>query len=195
MAYTYLIGWSNLDKWYYGVRYAKQCDPNELWKSYFTSSKYVKEFRNIYGEPDIVKVRKQFNDSIKARQWESKVLKKLKVVNNKKFLNKTDNISIDPNAALRGSLKSTNIGKTRKDLSERNYKAIGEKNHMFGKTGELAPRFGITGNKHPMFGKTNKGASKALKKIMECPHCLKTGQAAGMNRWHFDNCKTFINKQ
>lgn len=22
-----------------------------------------------------------------------------------------------------------------------------------------------------------------------CPHCLKTGQYAGMKRWHFDNCK------
>ena len=22
-----------------------------------------------------------------------------------------------------------------------------------------------------------------------CPHCMKTGQAAAMGRWHFDNCK------
>lgn len=23
--YTYLIGWSKLNKWYYGVRYSKKC--------------------------------------------------------------------------------------------------------------------------------------------------------------------------
>ena len=65
---------------------------------------------------------------------------------------------------------------------------------MFGRTGELAPNFGRTGDKHPMFNKTNTGVSEALKKIMTCPHCAKTGQAAGMQRWHFGNCKTLINK-
>ena len=42
--YTYIIGWSSLNKWYYGVRYAKNCKPEDLWKTYFTSSKHVKEF-------------------------------------------------------------------------------------------------------------------------------------------------------
>lgn len=45
LTYTYLIGWSNHNKWYYGRRTAKNCHPNEFWKTYFTSSKYVKEFR------------------------------------------------------------------------------------------------------------------------------------------------------
>lgn len=31
--YTYLIGWSSHNKFYYGVRYAKGSNPNELWKS------------------------------------------------------------------------------------------------------------------------------------------------------------------
>ena len=194
MAYTYLIGWSNLDKWYYGVRYAKLCHPTELWNSYFTSSKHVKSFREEYGEPDVIEVRKEFSDANKARNWETKVLKKLKVVNNENFLNKTDNISIATEAALRGGLKSTNKGSIREDVSERNSNMVGSKNPMFGRTGELAPNFGRTGDKHPMFGKTNPGASEALKKILTCPHCSKTGQAAGMNRWHFDNCKTLINK-
>jgi hypothetical protein len=29
--YTYLIGWSNQNKYYYGVRYAKDCHPNDFW--------------------------------------------------------------------------------------------------------------------------------------------------------------------
>lgn len=48
--YTYLIGWSKLNKWYYGSRTAKNCHPSELWIKYFTSSKFVKEFRRLYGE-------------------------------------------------------------------------------------------------------------------------------------------------
>ena len=36
--YTYLIGWSKLDKWYYGCRYGINCHPDDFWKTYFTSS-------------------------------------------------------------------------------------------------------------------------------------------------------------
>ena len=35
--YTYLIGWSNLNKFYYGVRYGKGCHPSDLWVKYFGS--------------------------------------------------------------------------------------------------------------------------------------------------------------
>jgi len=31
MAYTYLIGWSKLKKYYYGVRFAKKSNPKDLW--------------------------------------------------------------------------------------------------------------------------------------------------------------------
>ena len=88
MAYTYLIGWSKLDKWYYGVRYAKKSHPNDLWKTYFSSSKYVKEYRQQFGEPDVIEIRKIFNTTNSAILWEEKVLKKMDVLNSKKWLNK-----------------------------------------------------------------------------------------------------------
>ena len=75
--YTYLIGWSNHNKWYYGVRYAKDCHPIDLWTTYFTSSKSVLEYRNKYGEPDIIEVRKVFDDMTSAIKYETKVLKRL----------------------------------------------------------------------------------------------------------------------
>jgi hypothetical protein len=92
--YTYLIGWSKLNKWYYGVRYAQGCHPKDLWKTYFTSSKYVKGQRETYGEPDIVEVRKTFTTEKLARDWESIVLKRLNVVNEEHWLNKTNNRAI-----------------------------------------------------------------------------------------------------
>lgn len=97
--YTYLIGWSKLNKWYYGVRYKKYCNPNDLWNPYKTSSKTVKEYILKYGEPDIIAIRKIFKNIKLARIWEHKVLRRMKVIKNNKFLNKTDNISICPIAS------------------------------------------------------------------------------------------------
>lgn len=94
MPYTYLIGWSQEDKWYYGVRFSEKSSPDDLWKTYFTSSKYVHQFVEMHGAPDIIEIRKTFSDSDSARQWESKVLRRLDVIHNDKWLNRTNNIAI-----------------------------------------------------------------------------------------------------
>ena len=86
--YTYLIGWSSLNTWYYGRRTHRKATPDDLWKTYFTSSKFVKEFRVKYGEPDIIQVRRVFDDNDKCKIWECRVLTKLGVPHNNKFLNK-----------------------------------------------------------------------------------------------------------
>jgi hypothetical protein len=92
--YTYLIGWTLHNKWYYGVRYAKGCQPSELWRTYFTSSSYVHEFRSKYGDPDIIQIRKVFETKEKAILWENKVLKRMNVIYDEKWLNRTNNIAI-----------------------------------------------------------------------------------------------------
>ena len=97
--YTYLIGWSNLNKWYYGVRFADYskndlANPSELWTTYFTSSKHVQSFRLEHGEPDVVQIRKIFHDKQSAREWEHKVLRRMHVTEREDFLNKSDAISI-----------------------------------------------------------------------------------------------------
>jgi hypothetical protein len=91
--YTYLIGWKDLQKFYYGVRYALNCSPSDLWTTYFTSSKYVKEFRLVHGEPDVIQIRREFTNKIDAKKWEDRVLFRLKVINNDKFLNASNNNS------------------------------------------------------------------------------------------------------
>lgn len=95
--YTYLVGWTSLNKFYYGVRYAENCLPCDLWKSYFTSSKNIKMLREKYGEPDIIKVRKIFKDKTSAQIWEKKVLTRLKVLKNDKWLNQNIGGIIDIN--------------------------------------------------------------------------------------------------
>lgn len=85
--YTYLIGWSAHNKWYYGVRYGKHCHPLDLWQSYFTSSKEVIKFRNLHGDPDIIKIRKTFKSVVHAKNYEDKVLRRMKVNLLEKWLN------------------------------------------------------------------------------------------------------------
>lgn len=88
--YTYLIGWTSLDLWYYGVEYgwrSKIANPDNLWKTYFTSSKKVHELREMYGEPDVIEVRKIFKDAISAKRWEEKVLKRMNVSRNDRWIN------------------------------------------------------------------------------------------------------------
>lgn len=110
--YTYLIGWSHLQKWYYGSRYAHLssclydtgCHPDEFLVTYFTSSVFVKRLIKKHGLPDVIQIRKTFptktetpseeemNEAESAvRKWEQKVLQRIQAVKRKDFLNKTDN--------------------------------------------------------------------------------------------------------
>lgn len=98
--YTYLLKHVPTSTFYYGVRYANKCHPSDLWTKYFTSSKHIHELINIYGKDSFIcEIRKTFDDKQKARNWEHKVLKRINAVLRNDFLNKTDNISICPNAA------------------------------------------------------------------------------------------------
>lgn len=85
--YTYFIKWNNINKSYYGVRFAKNCHPQDFWKTYFTSSKKVKKLRESFGEPDIIKIHKIFTLSDDARNFEQNVLIFLNVGRNDLWLN------------------------------------------------------------------------------------------------------------
>lgn len=89
--YTYLIGWSKHNKWYYGSRssnsnYRGIAHPDDLWSTYFTSSKIVKAFREQHGEPDIIQIRRTFKTANEAKSWEKRVLERIRFMKSK-FLN------------------------------------------------------------------------------------------------------------
>jgi hypothetical protein len=97
--YTYRIGWSKTGMNYYGVRYAKDCHPSDLFVTYFTSSEYVADHIKEHGLPDIIEVRQTFTTPSRvdeAREWESRVLTKLKVTKNTKYLNQSTGKGIPP---------------------------------------------------------------------------------------------------
>ena len=77
--YTYLIGWSQHNKFYYGVKFAKSANPADLFVKYFTSSGHVKLLLKEHGEPDIIQIRKTFKTREEAIEWEIKCLRRLQV--------------------------------------------------------------------------------------------------------------------
>lgn len=154
MAYTYLIGWSKLNKYYYGVRFSKKSNPKELWVSYFTSSKYVNEFVKKHGDPDVIRIRRIFKDREKAIVWEARVLTKMNVLNSERWLNKTNNKAIDPICAKHGwsieARKKASLSHAGKKRSKSHKKAISDS--LKGRRCDW-----LVGKKKPLHSKKMKG--------------------------------------
>jgi hypothetical protein len=89
--YTYLIGWTHLDVWYYGSKYSKYADPELLWVKYFTSSKRVAEFRKLHGEPDIVEIGEtNFKTPQECRIFEYLFLTSVDAAKRERWLNESN---------------------------------------------------------------------------------------------------------
>ena len=204
--YTYLIGWSHLNKFYYGVRYAQDCHPSDFWNKYFTSSKYVAECREEHGEPDIVQIRKTFDLREQARAWETKVLTRMKVAHREDFLNRRCSgmggyLMTDEHRANQSKRMSA-LWKGKKKTPEHIEKVAASKRGKHMSTESKAKMSNslkeyFKHNPSPFKGKSH--SAETLAKVsqgcknqrrVQCPHCPKTGIAGNMNRWHFDNCKS-----
>jgi hypothetical protein len=89
LCYTYLIGWTSQDRWYYGYRSQNKKPPREdLWKEYFTSSKVVSAFRLEHGEPDIIVVVKEFETTEEAYTHEKLLIETSGAVRSSRYLNR-----------------------------------------------------------------------------------------------------------
>lgn len=184
MSFSYLIGWSKHNKYYYGARWAKGCSPDDLWTTYFTSSKHVKAFRKQYGEPDVVQVRKVFDDVDKCRTHEYKVLERLNVINEDKWLNKNVNGRFLPTGPCTEEHISNRVASFKRTMQGKGTRT-GMKN-----TPEHREK-----NRQAMLGKpksaehvTNMRKRPQDTTTLTCPHCNKTGDYKNMKRWHMDRC-------
>lgn len=124
--YTYCLTHKLTGKRYYGVRYKNGCNPNDLWKNYFSSSEIVKQLIDEDGiNSFIAEVRKTFNTKLEAINWEKKVLKRLKVTHNDMWLNQNHG------CGSYGMTDKTHSEETKKLMSE---KQSGKNNPMYGRT-------------------------------------------------------------
>ena len=89
--YTYYLFHIPTNQHYYGVQFNNNADPKDLWVKYFSSSKRVKKLIEEYGSESFkVEIRKTFNSSKEAINWERRVLSKLNAKNRKDWLNCTN---------------------------------------------------------------------------------------------------------
>ncbi len=154
--YNYLIGWSIHNKWYYGEQHCNTkyniANPENLWNTYFTSSNYVTSFRQKYGEPDIIQIRKTFKTAQDSLQWETKVLQRIKAKFRDDFLNKHDNISIFHDEEIRDKISKANTGrfknKTYEEIHGVEKANILKKKRSISSTGK-----NHSGHNNPMYGK------------------------------------------
>lgn len=170
--YTYYLFHKPTGKHYYGVRTAKNCHPDELWKTYFSTSKIVKLLREQYGDDSFeYEVRKLFETPKDALEWETKFLTRIDAATKDDWLNQ-HNGGGKFTTAGKGSwiTGKTHNEKTRRKISEKRKPYVGEKHPMYGrnhseeskrKMAENRPI--ITGEANPFYGKRH---SDELKKII-----------------------------
>jgi len=76
--YTYHIFHRPTQQHYYGVKFARDADPELFWKTYFTSSDKVKILIEQYGIKSFdVSIRRTFYTAKEAILWETKFLNKI----------------------------------------------------------------------------------------------------------------------
>jgi len=169
--YTYLLKHEPTNTYYYGCRFADGCSPNEFWVTYKTSSKYVKQLIEEYGADSFkFEIRKTFDTKDKARYWETKVLKRMKVVSREDFINRTDNLSISPEDALKGRL---NRVISEKSLDHASRMGLSNKGKIPSKDTKLKISKSLIGNKRKLGKKES--ASTKLKKSLS-----RLGKPSGM---------------
>jgi hypothetical protein len=177
--YTYLIKHRPTGKVYYGFRCANKTEPHEdLWKQYFTSSAKIQQLIEETGVDSFdIEIRRVFESKEQAVLWETKVLRRCKVLNDDRWINQNIAGYIVPTQESRkkisdfhkGKAKSEehrekirqgNVGKKKPPRTDE-YKALmstlksGVNNPMYGK--------GCTPERAAKIGAANKGKVPANK--------------------------------
>lgn len=108
--YTYLLKHVPTNTYYYGVRWKNvrlsRSPEEDFWIYYFTTSKRVHKIIEQYGkESFLFEIRRTFESAHTAREWESKVLRRMRVLDKPHlWLNRTNNKAILNEQHPRGTL-------------------------------------------------------------------------------------------
>jgi hypothetical protein len=203
--YTYKLIFKPTGQYYFGVRWANGCNPNDLWVKYFTSSKHIKKLIKEYGKDSfIVKVTKTFNNAKDAAEWETLLLTKTNASRNAKFINKANNM---PQHSTKGLCwihhNETFISALHDPLLEipsgwakghsPNHKKANKIAHdKLYSSGEYLP-WNVGGGKPTgpcsEHRKSNISAARLNTKKVICKHCDKLIDPGNYTRFHGNNCK------
>lgn len=91
--YTYYLYHAPTGLKYYGAKWGQGANPNNFWKTYFTSSPTIKKMIELYGVDSFTtEIRKVFSEGSeqekieKCVRWENKIIKK--VIGNPQWINR-----------------------------------------------------------------------------------------------------------
>ena len=123
--YTYLIRHRPTNHVYYGMRAANQVDPHkDLWQQYFTSSPRVHQLIEETGRDSFdIEIRRVFETKEQAVAWETRVLRRCKVLHDDRWINQNVAGYIVPTEESRKKISDFHKGRPksqehRKNLSE-----------------------------------------------------------------------------
>lgn len=120
--YTYLIKHRPSGKVYYGFRAANKVDPEQdLWKQYFTSSLKVQQLIEETGTDSFdVEIRRIFESKEQAVSWETRVLRRCKVLTDDRWINKNIAGYIVPTDESRKKISEYHKDKPKSDEHKQN---------------------------------------------------------------------------
>lgn len=121
-AYTYLIRHIITGLVYYGYRSSNKVEPHlDLWVHYFTSSPAVHKLIDEYGADSFeVEIRKVFDTKESAAKWETKVLRRCKVLEDKRWINQNIAGYIVPTEESRKKISEYHKGKPKSNEHKKN---------------------------------------------------------------------------
>ena len=170
--YTYLLKCPD-GRAYYGVKYGKDANPDTFWSKYFTSSAVIQEMRKEYGDDAFTyEIRRTFDTVEQAQDWEEKVLTRLNVSSNPKWVNKH---SMKSNMSAERSKNGTHHFFGGEIQRKANLKRIAEgKNPLSAELSRKTAQRQLADGTHPW--KQGKQSEWAKKKVEEGVHHFLGGK-------------------
>jgi len=186
--YTYLITFKLTGERYYGVRYKQGCNPSDLWSTYYTSSKRVKQLLAQHGADAFsVEIRRTFTDKQSALLWEHTVLRRLNAAQHSGYLNENNGNkqffgggvpkgfkhTEEARRKMSENSKGHRNGKFGKPLSQETKRKLSEARKGYKESAEVieAKRKRMSGKNNPNYGKKfhwyNNGETSKL--VEQCP--------------------------
>lgn len=155
--YTYLVKHRPTGKVYYGYRSANRVDPYEdLWKQYFTSSPSVQKLIEETGAESFdIEIRRVFETKEQASNWETRVLRRCKVLEDDRWLNQNIAGYIVPTEESRKKISDFHKGKAKSEEHKRNLSKSQKgkpKNYVQTEEHKRKNSLANRGKNNPMYG-------------------------------------------